>query len=179
MIRSAAIVLSVLALAGCASSGAHGTAAATPVGEATDDQRAALLDRVKSLQGTWEGTTAEGMAGEIEFKVTSGGHVVREIMFPGTDHEMTNIYHMDGATLVMTHYCAIGNQPRMRATAARGDAIELKFDSVSNLASESQMYMGQMTLVFVDKDTVEERWRSLVAGKASDHNAVFKLKRKK
>ena len=33
----------------------------------------------------------------------------------GTPMEMVTLYHMDGAELVATHYCAMGNQPRMRA----------------------------------------------------------------
>ncbi len=172
----AAILVPLMLLAGCTSTTVSD--APKPVPVATDEQRAALIDRVKSLQGTWTGSGEGGMTGEIVFSVTSGGHVVREIMFPGTEHEMTNIYHMDGPSMVMTHYCAIGNQPRLRAAAASGNSIDFKCDGVSNLESADQMYMGHMTLTFVDKDHIEEGWQSLVAGKAGDHQMQFKLTRK-
>ena len=42
----------------------------------------------------------------IEFRVTSAGSVVQETMFPGSDHEMVNMYSVDGDKLLMTHYCA-------------------------------------------------------------------------
>ena len=48
-------------------------------------------------------------------KVTAGGSAVHETLFPGSAHEMVSVYHLDGADLVMTHFCALGNQPRMKA----------------------------------------------------------------
>jgi hypothetical protein len=48
-------------------------------------------------------------------KVTAGGSVVHEILFPGQPQEMIAIYTADGPDLVMTHYCVLGNQPRMKA----------------------------------------------------------------
>ncbi|MEZ6019293.1 MAG: hypothetical protein R3F17_04090 [Planctomycetota bacterium] len=42
---------------------------------------------------------------------------MREIMFPGQPFEMTNVYRLDGNDLCVTHFCAVGNQPQMRATA--------------------------------------------------------------
>ncbi len=44
-------------------------------------------------------------------------------MYPGMEHEMTNMYTLDGNTLVMTHYCAGGNQPRMRATGVENGRV--------------------------------------------------------
>ena len=49
-----------------------------------------------------------------EFKTSAAGTVVMETMNPGTGHEMINMYHVDGDDLLLTHYCAGNNQPRMR-----------------------------------------------------------------
>ncbi|MBC7773352.1 MAG: hypothetical protein H7210_12720 [Pyrinomonadaceae bacterium] len=147
-------------------------AAAAPVQPATP------LDPVKQLAGTWEMKGPDGSVQTIVYSVGSGGSAVREIMFPGHPHEMTNMYHMDGNSVVMTHYCAAGNQPRMRATPGTPGVLDFKADSVTNLASSDTHYMGGLRLVFVDKDHVREEWKSVENGKVSD-GPVFELTRKK
>ena len=42
--------------------------------------------------------------------------------------EMVSINHMDKGNLLMTHHCAIGNQPRMKLNAAKSTATDLVFD---------------------------------------------------
>jgi hypothetical protein len=162
--------------------GCQGNRAAMPraavVRPASEAQQRELLDRVKTLEGTWELADHEGEPMLTVFKVSSAGSAVREIMLPGSGHEMTNMYHMDGPTLVMTHYCAVGNQPRMRAHAADGDSITFRFDSVTNRTSADQTYMGEMRLVFVDKDTIREEWMHFPRGDG-EGQAIFELKRKK
>jgi hypothetical protein len=85
---------------------------------AIDDPRFEFL---KSLQGTWVGKSdMEGMPPELsfEFRLTAGGTAIQEREMIGTPMEMLTVYHMQGADLVATHYCMLGNQPR--ATAAAG-----------------------------------------------------------
>lgn len=173
-------------LAGCASQ-QSGSTAADPhasvrvAGAATDTERAALLDRLKSLEGEWliKDENGQMVTGTI-YKVSSNGSAVREIMFPGTPHEMTNMYHMDGHTLVMTHYCAKGNQPRMRSVqTSEPNAIHLRFDSVTNLAVAEDYYMGDLKLTMVDADHLVQEWTSFIQGKPTEHNARFELTRKR
>ena len=73
---------------------------------------------LKSLEGTWTGPPlSEGMPeGVFEFRVTAGGHAVEEREMIGTPMEMVTIYHMRGKDLVATHYCMLGNQPRLIAS---------------------------------------------------------------
>ncbi len=173
MVRIAILGVAGAALCGCAASGTKVAGAATPA------QQAALLDRIKSLQGTWVSKDDKGQEHTSStFAVSSNGSIVREVMMPGSSHEMTNIYHMDGPTLVMTHYCAIGNQPTMRATAGDPNAIDFKFDSVSNLHSAGDMYMGSMKLTFVDADHIRTEWTSYQGGKAQPPT-MFALSRQK
>jgi len=169
-------VLAAALLAGCASTS---STAPRVVAQADPAQRAALFDRVKDLEGTWEmnDETGNRIVGTV-YTVSSGGSVVREIMFPGTDHEMTNVYHMDGPTLVMTHYCALGNQPRLRAVAADpAGPIRFTTDSVTNYTARAQPYMGQLTLVMTGKDSLRQEWKSFNMG-PQGHDATFDLTRK-
>src|SRR5262245_36005983 len=80
----------------------------------------AVLEKLKKLEGTWlladeDGKPTKQIASII--KVTAGGSVVHETLFPGQPLEMISVYAVDGADLIMTHYCVLGNQPRMKADA--------------------------------------------------------------
>jgi hypothetical protein len=178
-ISTMAIIGSAL-VSGCANSGRGGEGGAVTTTAASDAQRSQLLDRMKSLAGTWEMTGPDGKKQTAAiFSVTSNGSAVREVMFPGADHEMTNMYHMDGPSLVVTHYCAMGNQPRMRATSAGKDTIEFRFDSVTNKTSPDEQYMGQLTIVFLDSNNIQQDWRTLKNGQIdADSHAKFELSRK-
>ena len=50
----------------------------------------------------------------VVYKLTGAGSALVETQFPGTGHEMVSVYHLDGDDLRMTHYCAAGNQPRVK-----------------------------------------------------------------
>src|SRR3954463_13673328 len=76
------------------------------------------LERLKKLAGTWVAADKDGKPTDqvvSVIKVTAGGSAVHETLFPGQAMEMISLYHLDGTDLVMTHYCALGNQPRMKA----------------------------------------------------------------
>jgi hypothetical protein len=175
MIARNASLLSFLLLAMACQSTAGG---APPVaGTASEAQRAALLGRFCTLAGTWEATAPDGSKDETVFTVCSQGSALREVMFPGKPYEMTNIYHMDGASLLMTHYCAEGNQPRMRAIAPEDNVVRFAFDSVTNLRGPDEPYMGSLVVTFLDSNHVRYEWQHHQAGRV-DSGARFELTRK-
>lgn len=134
--------------------------------------RQTLLESVKGLEGAWEKQGPDGSTMRVEFHSSSNGSIVRELMFPGTEHEMTNVYHLDGDGLVMTHYCAMGNQPHMRATRREGKQLAFRCESVSDLDAPDEMYMGELTLEFTDGDHISEHWRTFQQGKLLKDQAV-------
>ncbi len=150
--------------------------------DTVSQQDAVLLGEISKLVGDWEMTDEKGEKHRAStFAVTSGGSAVREIMWPGHEHEMTNLYHMDGSVLVCTHYCAAGNQPRMIATHSEktdeGTVFHFEFDSVSNLRESHDHYMGNMTLTILEDGLIREDWRSYDRdGKLTDP-ATFLLHR--
>ena len=168
----------VLALAGLGLAACQSTAGTYAVVSTDPAIRAPLFDAVAALEGRWTGVAPDDSTGVTEFVVSSNGSAVREIMLPGTPQEMTNMYTLDGNSLLMTHYCAGGNQPRMRATAIEDGCIVFEPIGVGDLESEDEVYMGAMTLVIKDADHIEQHWSSYLAG-ASDgsHDMVFEMKR--
>ena len=143
--------------------------------EADESIRAPMFDAVAGLEGRWVSTTPYGEMVHV-FEVTSSGSAVRELMGPGTEHEMTNMYTLDGNSLTMTHYCGAGNQPFMRARALDGDRLEFEAVSVRDLKDPAEHYMGAMTLVFLGEDHVEQHWTSII-GEDVAEMGVFDLRR--
>ncbi len=143
-------------------------------------QQVAMFDRLKSLAGEWTMPDEKGnVITASVYSVTSSGTAVREVMFPGQPHEMTNVYHMDGPSLVVTHYCSMGNQPRMRCVKTNADgSMTFGFDSVTNLKSDDTHYMGSLTLRTPDANHLEQDWISTNEGKEMKEHAVFKMTRK-
>ena len=116
--------------------------AAWPPKPATPTAKAAFA-RLKQLAGEWEGTvmTPDGPAVRVKWEPTAGGQVMRETMFPGTSHEMVTMYHLDGPQLVLTHYCAAGNQPRMKLVAFTPWRGEVRLHGGSNLDATKDVHM--------------------------------------
>ena len=80
------------------------------------------LDKLKSLVGTWKGKDDEGKPISITYNLVSAGTSIMETLDMSDEKgAMVTMYHMDGKKLMMTHYCSMGNQPRMRADATMKD----------------------------------------------------------
>jgi hypothetical protein len=142
------------------------------------------LERLKKLAGEWVAADAQGKPTDqvvSVFKVTAAGSAVQETLFPGTSHEMVTVYHLDGKDLVLTHYCALGNQPRLKADpASPPNQLAFKFTGGSNLDASKDMHMHEGTITFVDDDHIESAWAAYKDGKPADgHKVAMKLVRKK
>lgn len=152
--------------------------------EARTTEKAPKLDDIKKLVGDWVKIGADGKLEEkiaITYRVTAGGSAVLETIFPGTDEEMISVYHEDKGRLVLTHYCMLGNQPRLKLDAkSPPNQLQFKFAGGSNLDVTKDMHMHDATYTFVDADHVEISGVAWVDGKpAPDHCGTMKLVRKK
>ena len=147
-----------------------------------DESSSPAFVKFADLAGEWVGTGMHGDAeheARIVYKVTSGGSAVVETIDPDGEHEMVTVIHKDGNSLLLTHYCMLGNQPQMRAKPKAGDKkVAFEFVKATNLKSDKDMYMRSVTYTFVDKDNLEAEWTHYDDGKEAG-KAVFKLKRKK
>jgi hypothetical protein len=158
------------------------SALARAEGEKKEHSASPALARFAQLAGEWVGKGLHGDAeheARVVYKVTSGGSAVVETIDPGGEHEMITVIHADGDSLLLTHYCMIGNQPQMRAKPKAGDnKVAFEFVKATNLKSDKDMYMHDVTFTFVDKDNLKTEWTNYNDGKEAG-KAVFQLKRKK
>ena len=142
------------------------------------------LEKMKKLAGTWLTTDKDNKPTDQVvsiIKVTAGGSTVHETLFPGQPQEMVSIYTVDGPDLVMTHYCVLGNQPRMKADPkSPANQICFQFAGGSNLDPRKDKHMHAATLTIVDDDHIEIAGVGWEGGApAKDMCCGMKLVRKK
>ena len=134
------------------------------------DAKAAFA-RLKTLGGDWKVTsTEEGHhASNLmeNFKVTAAGSALMETQHAGTAHEMVTMYHLDGDDLKVTHYCAAGNQPRLKydRKGSKPDLYSFVFDGGTNLDPAKDMHIHSFRLAFLDGGKVEADWEAYMDGK--------------
>jgi len=100
--------------------------AADPGAQVLDSRSA--LEALKALEGDWVAKPATERSGTaVRYEVIAGGNTVVKTYAPGAANEMLTIYHMDGDDLILTHYCALNNQPKMRFQSSE-TAGEIRFE---------------------------------------------------
>src|SRR6266852_3683982 len=143
--------------------------------------KSSQLDQIKKLAGEGAGKGKHGdheMDATVSYKVTSGGTAVMETLGAGSEHEMVTLYTQDGDDLVLTHYCMLGNQPRMRAERdGAADKLAFKFTGAGNLKSDMDPHMHDLTLEILGDDHIKATWTMYKDGKPAE-TATFDMKRK-
>jgi hypothetical protein len=134
------------------------------------------LERLKSLKGRWKGDFLHGEekgVAEVEYRLTGGGTAVQETLFPGEPHEMVTLYHLDGSRLLLTHYCAAGNQPTM-VLAPGGAPGMLHFDFLraTNLKTPGDGHMHEASFDLSDPARLRTTWTFWADGKAQGTAAM-------
>lgn len=121
------------------------------------------FNRIKTLVGTWEGSSDMGMKGEaqkinIQYQLTSNNSAIVETLFPGTPHEMVSVYHDIKGKLSMKHYCALGNQPLMELSSSDDNSISLDFSANNILDPDKEPHMHSLSIVFESDDSIVQNW---------------------
>jgi hypothetical protein len=135
------------------------------------------FDQLKSLAGVWEGKNSLGEPVKVSYRMTAGGSALMSEI-DGHGEEMISMIHFDGANrLLLTHYCAVGNQPRMQATASpNGKTVTFHFLDATNLESPQSGHMDHVVIAMLDANRHTEEWNFTDHGKT--RKEVFDLTRK-
>ena len=139
---------------------------------------AAAFSRIKSLVGEWQADTPMGKS-RVTYELVSSGTAVLERDAIGDMPPMITLYYLDGNRLLLTHYCMVGNQPRMRSAAGNdGDEVVFEFAGGANLNPATDVHMHDYRLRFAGTDRIRGEWELYKDGKSSAKHA-FDLVRKK
>ena len=147
----------------------HPTTATTPLTAVPSAEAKAAFALIKSLSGRWQGPFVDPMTKQTStmeaiLHVTSRGNsVVHEMKGAGdtddpskNDHPVTMMY-IDGANLLLTHYCDAGNRPRMAARLSP-DGKQVDFDFLDVSGPTTHGHMQHVRFTFVDSTHHAEQW---------------------
>lgn len=149
-------------------------APATPAVADPADERFAWFQR---LPGTWVATEDSSFPGSaVTYRLTAGGSVLLETQAPGSAQEMLTAIHQSGSDLVLTHYCTLGNQPRMRAVArdlqpAGETSVDFRCEAGPDVR-EDGLHMHRAVFTFVGEDHLQTLWTLVDGGELVEENRM-------
>ena len=124
--RSAVVL--ALSLAACGG--------ASPVARGLDDPEA--FARLAAIAGDWTATTDSGGTVTVTYRLVSRGTALVEDWTTPSGVSTVTVYHPDHATVLLTHYCAQGNQARLRLVEASPGHFRFeRFDVTNALPGQS------------------------------------------
>lgn len=169
---------------------AIGTASADDAKKPTVMSASDAFDFFLHLDGTWNAETITVPAGtpreqgkvnksEISYKTLANGTTVMGTYFKGSPMQMIDMIHQDGPDMVrLTHYCAVGNQPRMKFVKSQeAGVIQFAFDGGSNMDENSDGHVHDSKVHILGKDRFEVESRLWDEGKHA-MTTYFSISRK-
>jgi hypothetical protein len=115
--------------------------------------------RLQTLVGEWQADTPMGKA-HVTYESIAGGSALVERDTMEHVPPMETTFHMDGGRLLLTHYCDLGNQPRLEARAfdPQTGKLDFRFLDATNLASPTASHMHNASYRFIDANHLSTRW---------------------
>jgi hypothetical protein len=117
---------------------------------ATPDGGVSEFDRLQAIAGDWKATSTAGKSLNIIYHLMSAGTVLVETYGAGSGRETMTVYHPDGSTLIATHYCAQGNQPRLHLQSAAAAHWVFMFADATNLPDPNASHLVRLELQLID-----------------------------
>ncbi len=93
--------------------------------------------------------------------------------------EMRTLYVRDGDDVVLLHFCASGNHPKMRSRTGENGEVVFDFDGAINFDPAKAAHMHDARFAFIGPDELTSRWQFWDGGKPAKHVADFHLRRVK
>jgi hypothetical protein len=129
---------------------AGAAAAAFLASTALADKVPSDFDRLSSIAGQWRSTGAGGKPLAVDYRLMSAGTVLVETYGAGSGSETLTIFHPDGARTLATHYCAQGNQPRLKLESSSPTRWIFTFLDSTNLQDPEASHLVRLVLELTD-----------------------------
>jgi hypothetical protein len=141
----------------------------------TDSTTYALL---KSLVGTWTGEDRAHKKTTAVFALVSNGRCIKETMPEHDGASMDTIFCDNGDSVIATHYCGAGNQPRFKSQPLPADkkSVHLDFLDATGMSSPDEGHMHSLVVELPDQAHLVQKWTFFEKGKPQD-SVVFSYQR--
>jgi hypothetical protein len=112
--------------------------------------------KLKALVGDWEAKTERGTLIRVSYRLIAGDSVlVQRFITPSGETE--TVFHPDRSRVIATHYCAQGNQPRLRLDAGSTDTrFVFTFLDATNLENPTSSHLVRLELQLAGADDYTE-----------------------
>jgi len=97
--------------------------------------------QLKQIAGSWKAKTTS-----VSYAVMSADTALVETYALGSGHETLSVFHPAGPTVMVTHYCAQGNQPRLKLESATPGHWVFTFFDATNLSSPAASHLVRLEL---------------------------------
>jgi hypothetical protein len=137
------------------------------------------FEALTRLRGDWAATLENGRILRVSYRLIASDSVLAETYTTPSGKETMSMYHLDGDDLMATHYCALGNQPRLVMIPAEStaDAVVFAYRDATNLKSAETARMVRLVLKIDDPDAFQ--YISTYKEKSEESTDTLKFKRVK
>ena len=146
----------------------------TPVAGAEPINARAAFAKLQTLVGEWEGKTESGRVLKVSYRLTANKTVLLETWTLGPERESLTLYHLDNESLIATHYCPIGNQPRLRFKEGENAALFVfEFVSATNLPKPEAAHQHRFEIEFLEANSFARSETYLENGTGEPERIVY------
>jgi hypothetical protein len=143
--------------------------AATPVASQAD----AAFTTLKTMVGDWEAQVAPDRTLRVSYRLISKDTVLAETWTTPSGTTTMTLFHLDGTRLLATHYCAQGNQPRLKLARVTNGVFAFEYQDATNLKSKSHSHLRRLELGPIDADRLTRRETYVENGKDDVSDFTF------
>jgi hypothetical protein len=111
---------------------------------------AEVYQDLHGLIGRWEAKPANGSVIRVSYRTLAGDSALVETFTTASGRETLTIYHPDGESLMATHYCGQGNQPRLRLESVAARSINFAFVDATNLPDPGTSHLVRLKIQMLD-----------------------------
>jgi hypothetical protein len=113
---------------------------------------------LRGLVGAWKVADKPTSRFRIRFYMTAGDTVLVESWERDGQPYSLTLYHRNGSTLMATHYCPQGNQPRLTLTSSStAKMLRFGFQDATDLDPDHEAYLRELTFDLSSPDVLLRR----------------------
>ena len=133
-----------------------------------------VFTKLQTLVGEWEGKTETGRVLKVSYRLTANNTVLVETWTLGPQRESLTLYHMDNESLIATHYCPLGNQPRLRfKEGGSASLFTFEFVSATNLPKPEAAHQHQFEMELLQPNSFARSETYLENGTPGTERVVY------